>query len=72
MGQVEKSFEMLMNMKKMTNSLKLDVYSYTFVMDGLCKVGRFDEARGLLNETDAILGLKTKFNYIRRSVRRIS
>ncbi|KAL9421943.1 hypothetical protein AB3S75_034254 [Citrus x aurantiifolia] len=39
---------MLMNVKN--DGLKLDVYTYTAVMDGFCKVGRSNEAMELLNE----------------------
>ncbi|KAL9421942.1 hypothetical protein AB3S75_034253 [Citrus x aurantiifolia] len=47
-GRVEEAYEMLMNVKN--DGLKLDVYTYTAVMDGFCKVGRSNEAMELLNE----------------------
>ncbi|KDO70295.1 hypothetical protein CISIN_1g047010mg, partial [Citrus sinensis] len=42
------AYEMLMNVKN--DGLKPDVYTYTAVMDGFCKVGRSNEVMELLNE----------------------
>ncbi|KAK6911130.1 Pentatricopeptide repeat [Dillenia turbinata] len=45
---VKEAYDMLMKMKR--SGKMLDIYSYTAVMNGFCKVGRTDEAMELINE----------------------
>ncbi|XP_006842489.2 pentatricopeptide repeat-containing protein At1g06710, mitochondrial [Amborella trichopoda] len=48
-GRVEEAVELLSEINQ-NSCEKPDIYTYTGAMDGLCKVGRSDEARELLEE----------------------
>ncbi|KAM0991728.1 hypothetical protein ACFX2I_010054 [Malus domestica] len=48
-GRVEVAYDILMRIKK-KNEVKPDIYTFSAVMDGFCKVGRSDEVMELLDE----------------------